>query len=617
LRIDTRLRSHRYCSRMAATRLTGRPSVTREAHPVKGAGRLGRARARGAPLRAVLALAAYCGLSVLAFGRKALSDPSHIVEGFGQAPRYYGHDQSAYVWSLQWAERALAHGQNLFLTHEIFAPVGYNLAWAASVFGPGLLSIPLTRTLGAVGTYNVLALAAPAGAAWTSFLLCRQVCGRTAPAFAGGLLFGFGTYESVEMVNHLNLALVALVPLAALLVLRRHAGQMSRRAFVIALGAVLGLQFWTSTEVFASLALFGGVAFLLALWLGGARLRPAIWACALETLGALALALVLAAPYLYYALHYANPVSEISTANAGVDLANLVVPSQVTWLHVAGGVSAQMGGNLTERVGYLGAPLLLVLVAYRVEFRDSRLARGLLALIGVAVVLSFGAEAVVAGNATAISLPWWLLGKLPLLRFATPDRFVVYAWLALAVAVACWLARPAHGRLRWAALALVLVSLAPNFTTAWGTRVDEPPLLRSPALARYVPPGGTVLALPFGIAGDSMFWQREADFRFRLAGGYVSVSMPAQYQPYLRLVSALQGNLIAGRVKERVCRFLAMTGAGVILRREGAPGYWAQLLEPLGVRPLHVGGFAVYELGGPGGADGACAAVHRPARGSG
>ncbi len=601
---------------MAATRLTGRPSVTREAHPAQGTNRRSRERARGASLRAVLALAAYCGLSVLAYGRKVLSDPSHIVEGFGQAPAYYGHDQSAYVWSLQWAARALTHGQNLFLTHEIFAPVGYNLAWAASVFGPGVLSVPLTQTLGAVGTYDVLALAAPAGAAWMAFLLCRQVCGRTAPAFAGGLLFGFGTYESVEMVNHLNLALVALVPLAALLVLRRHAGQMSRRAFVIALGVVLGLQFWTSTEVFASMALFGGVAFLLALWLAGPRLRPAIWGCAVETLGALGLALVLAVPYLYYALHYPNPVSDISTANAGVDLANLVIPSQVTWLHVAGGVSAQMGGNLTERTGYLGVPLLVLLVAYGVEFRDSRLARGLLALIGVAAVLSLGAEAVVAGKATAISLPWWLIGKLPLLRFATPDRFVVYAWLALAVAVACWLARPGHARLRWAALVLVLVSLAPNFTTSWGTRVDEPPLLRSPALARYVPPGSTVLALPFGIAGDSMFWQREADFRFHLAGGYVSVSMPAQYQPYRRLVSALQGNLIAGRVKQRVCRFLAMTGSSVILRREGAPGYWAQLLEPLGVRPLHVGGFAIYELGGPGGVGGACAA-RRAARGSG
>jgi hypothetical protein len=558
-------------------------------------------------MQAVMALAAYCGLSALVFGRKALSDPSHIVEGFGQAPAYYGHDQSAYVWSLEWAARALTHGQNLFLAHEIFAPVGYNLAWAASVLGPGLLSVPLTLTLGAVGTYNVLALAAPAGAAWMAFLLCRHVCGRGAPAFAGGLLFGFGTYESVEMVNHLNLALVALAPLAALLVLRRHAGRMSRRVFVPALGVVLGLQFWTSTEMFASMALFGGVAFLLALWLADPESRARIWICALETLGALALALALAAPYLYYALHHSNPVSGISTANAGVDLANFVIPSQVTWLHVSGGVAAHFGGNLTEQVAYLGVPLILLLVAYAIEFRSSRLARGLLLSIAVAAVMSLGAEVVVGGDGTAIPLPWWLVGKLPLLRFATPDRFVVYAWLALAVAVSCWLARPAHARLRWAALAIVLVSLAPNFTgVPWGTRVDDPPLLRSPALARYVPPGSTVLALPFGIAGDSMFWQLDADFRFRLAGGYVSVSMPAKYQAYLPLVSALQGHLIAGRVKQRLCSFLAMTGAGVILRREPSPGYWAQLLDPLGVRPRHVGGFAIYELGGPGGVDGAC-----------
>jgi hypothetical protein len=573
-----------------------------------------RGRVGAATAQALLALAVYCGLSALVFGWHALGDPSRIVEGFGQSPPYYGHDQSAYVWSLQWAARALTHGHNLFLSREIFAPFGYNLAWAASVFGPGLLSIPLTLTLGAVGTYNVLALAAPAGAAWTAYLLCRELSGRGAPAFAGGLLFGFGTYESVEMVNHLNLALIALLPLAALLVLRRHSARISRRRFVLALGLVLGLQFWTSTEVFASMALFGGIAFLVALWLAPARLRPGIWACALETLGALALALVLAAPYLYYALHYPNPVSQISTANAGVDLASLVIPTKVTWLHYSEGVARGMGGNLTEQVGYLGGPLLVLLVAYAIEFRTSRLARGLLTFIGVAAVMSLGAELVLAGNATAISLPWWLIGKLPLLRFATPDRFVVYAWLALAVVVSCWLARPAHARLRWVALALVLVSLVPNFVgVPWGTRVDDPPLLHSPALARYVPPGSTVLALPFGIAGNSMFWQLDAGFRFRLAGGYVSVSMPAQYQPYLRLVSALQGNLIAGYVKQRVCRFLALTGTSVILRREFAPGYWAQLLEPLGVRPQRVGGFAIYELGGPGGLGprGVCAAGRR------
>ena len=59
--------------------------------------------------------------------------------------------------------------------------------------------------------YDVLALAAPALAAWCTFLLCREL-GTGPAALAGGLVFGFGTYEATETLNHLNLALVFTLP---------------------------------------------------------------------------------------------------------------------------------------------------------------------------------------------------------------------------------------------------------------------------------------------------------------------------------------------------------------------------------------------------------------------
>jgi hypothetical protein len=573
----------------------------------------GRGATRGGRLAvALLALLTYGALSAALFGRQALGDLHHVFVGFGQSPRFYGHDQGAYTWSLAWLAHALGHGQNPLLTHAIFAPVGYNLVWAASVFGPGLLVLPATLALGAVATYDLLVLSAPAVAAWTAFLLCRQLGARTAAALAGGLLFGFGTYESVEMVNHLNLALVALVPLAALLVVRRHAGELSRRGFVLALGALLALQLWTSSEVFATLVMFGALAFLIGALVAGPRRRPPVWACAREALGALALALVLAAPYLYYALRYPNPVSGLVNVNAGADLVNLVLPSKVTWLHATGGLGAaakQLAGNLTEQLGYFGIPLILLLGACAIEGRRSRLGRFLMAFGAIAVVASLGGELYVDGNATGVPLPWAAVGWLPLLRFAAPVRLVMYAWLALAVAVSCWLGRPGHARARWLAFALVAVSLAPNMTgIRWGTRVDAPRLLATPALARYVPAGSTVLALPLGIGGDSMSWQVEADFRFRLAGGYVSVAMPTAYARYFTLVRDLEWGRTRGRFRRRLCEFIRFTGSEVILLREHTPGYWAQLLGPLGVRPADVGGFTIYELSGGGGA----CAVARP-----
>ena len=551
--------------------------------------------ARGRVTVSLLALVVYAVLSLAIYGRDVVPDLNHVVEGFGQAPAFYGRDQSFYVWSLAWAARALTHGQNLFLTHAVFAPSGYDLAWAASVSGPGLLLAPLTLLYGAVASFDLLALSAPAAAAWTAFLLCRQVSGRVGAAFAGGLLFGFGTYETAEMINHLSLSLVALIPLTVLLVVRRYAGRTSRQRFVGFLAVVLALQFWTATEVFASLVLFGSLAFALAVMLSDRAEWPRIYACGLETLAALAGAVLLAAPLLYYAFGYSNPVSGIIGANNGADLANFVVPTQITWLHVG---APTLRGNLSEQLAYFGLPLIVLLVAFAIEFRRERFGHYLLAFIGLATVASLGARVYVGGSNTGVPLPWDLVARLPLLRFATPERFLVYVWLALGVMLACWLARPNRRALRWAGAAVVAATLVPNLTgVSWGTHVDSPSLMTAASLSRFVPAGATVLALPFGIAGNSMYWQVEADFRFRLAGGYVSVSLPRPYLAQRHLITSLEGGALTPHFANDLCTFIRMTKSTVIILRDQIRGRWARLLGTLQIRPRRVDGFDIYELG--------------------
>jgi hypothetical protein len=559
----------------------------------------------------LLALLAYSCISLAVFGRDVLGDLRHVVEGSGQSPAYYGRDQSIFVWSLAHGARALTHLRDPFLTRDVFAPSGYNLAWATSLFGPALLLAPATLLLGAITSYDLLALAAPATAAWTAFLLCRRVSGSSAAAFAGGLLFGFGTYESVEMVNHVNLALVALLPLAALLVLRRRDGEISRRAFVLSLGLVLALQLWTSTEVFASMVMFGALAFLLGAILPARRaLATEIVSTGVETSGALLLALVLAVPYLYYAARYSNPVSSVSARDAGVDLANFLTPTSVTWLHPFSVASATtLRGNVTEQVAYFGLPLLLLIVFFAVEFRRSVLARCLIAFMLLAALFGLGAGAYAGGHSLGLSLPWALLGRLPLLRFATPGRFLLYAWLAAALAVSCWLARDSRSLLRWAAFLIVAASLAPNLTgVRWGTRVGAPALLAdSSAAARVIGSGDTVLALPFGIAGNSMYWQVQDGFRFRLAGGYLSISLPSDYRRYIHLITALEGGRVSATAHRELCSFIRFTQTRVILLADGAPGRWGELLDPLGVAAKQLGGFTVYELQPGARTPGACA----------
>lgn len=52
----------------------------------------------------------------------------------------------------------------------------------------------MTTTAGPVVAYNILALLAPALAAWGCFMLCRGLTGEFRPALAGGYVFGFSTY---------------------------------------------------------------------------------------------------------------------------------------------------------------------------------------------------------------------------------------------------------------------------------------------------------------------------------------------------------------------------------------------------------------------------------------
>jgi hypothetical protein len=554
----------------------------------------------------------YACLSLAVYGRQALGDPRHVVEGFGPQPAFYGRDQSQFVWFLDWGARALTHLQNPLFTNALFAPRGYDLAWATSITGPAFLMAPVTLALGPIVSYDVLALAAPALAAWTAFLLCRQLTVRLSAAFAGGLLFGFGTYESAETINHLNLALVALLPLAALLVLRRHAGVTSRAHFILGLGLILALQLWTSSEVFASMVGFGAIAFTIGAVFGGRARWPQTRMVGAESLCALALAAVLGAPLLYYTLRYANPAAQVNAAGAEVDLANFVIPTSVTWLHGAGPVTpaaARLHGNITEQVAYFGLPLLVLLGCFGIAFRTRAIARCLVAFFLAAAIASLGSTAVVSGHRTGFALPWALADQLPLLRYASAARFIVYAWLAAAIVLAYWLDRRTRPILRWTLAALVLLSIAPNATgVPWGTRVDSPPLLAQPTLMHYVRSGSTVLALPFGIFGDSMYWQTQAHFAFRLAGGYVSASLPTAYRSHARVVHELEGYPARGDTGRDMCAFIRFTGSTVILLRDHAAGSWRPLLTPLRVAPAHAGGFSVYELGGVSQPRGACAA---------
>ena len=178
------------------------------------------------------ALALYAALSLWLYGGPLL-DGSDTYLGLG-------NDAEIFMWSFAWWPHAIAEGIDPVVTHAVWAPEGMNLMWATSVPTAAALLAPVTAAWGPVVSWNVAAVATPALAAFTAYLLCAHVARAWAPSLLGGALFGFSSYVAGQQLGHLHMTAVFLVPLGALLVVRRCERSIGRWWFVALFAAAAG-----------------------------------------------------------------------------------------------------------------------------------------------------------------------------------------------------------------------------------------------------------------------------------------------------------------------------------------------------------------------------------------
>jgi len=247
---------------------------------------------------AVLAL--YLVASVTLFGLQVIAHPVTAHVG-------YTNDPAMMMWYLAWWPYAIWHHINPFITHAVWSATGYNLLWATSMPAVAIAFTPVTATFGVLAAYNVAALIAPGLSGWAAFLLCRHMTGSFWSAFAGGLIYGFSPYEVGHVLaGHLTLTFNFIPPLCVLLVLLLIEGKMQSRGFAIVLAAALVIQFSISTEIFATMTVFGGLALLAA-----AIVLPDRWeslsAAATPIASAYTISALLLSPILYYAFIEGSP----------------------------------------------------------------------------------------------------------------------------------------------------------------------------------------------------------------------------------------------------------------------------------------------------------------------
>jgi len=191
---------------------------------------------------------------------------------------------------------------------------------------------------------------------------------------------------------------------------------------------------------------------------------------------------------------------------------------------------ATLGPDVAENGGYIGIPLLVLLMVGVAALWRRPLVRFATAMGVAALVISMGAELHYDSRFLGVPLPFAVLLHVPLLDSQIASRYSVYMWLFVALLVAM-IADVLYRRLREktpvAALLCVLVVGAALFplVPSWpyGSGETGTPAWYLSSYARQVPLGSTLVSYPFPSVGSAtpMLWQAEAGMRFKMPGGYV------------------------------------------------------------------------------------------------
>jgi hypothetical protein len=503
-------------------------------------------------------------------------------------------DPNFYVWGLRWWPYAIGHALDPFYTHQIGAPAGHSLVWVTTAPPVALLAVPLTLIAGPLVSFNLLTAIALPVSAWAAFVLCRRLTGKFWPAVVGGAVFGFSAYE----VNHaaagqLNLIYSVLLPILGYLIVVWRDGGMKTRTFVILAGLVMALQFYLMMETFADLTAILAVSLLVGFAVAGREARPAVVRLG-KFLGlAYVIAAALAAPYVAYVLSAKAPKL---TVISGLDLASLVVPRPQNTFGISWLTLAANGPVRESEAGYVGLPLLVLVVLLAVTYWSSKMVRFLTCMLGFIIVAAFGPVLYLEGRRVG-KLPWAALWRLPILRNAYPSRLMLFAYLVLAVATALYLAGPAR-RIRWArwplaALVIAFIALdTPGVSAAHHSTV--PSFISSGEYRRQLRPGEIVTVVS-QIGNAGMLWQARSDFYMRIAGGYINQAI-THGSDLPDVVQDLSSATTADVAQFE--HFVRADHVGAILLDAGHEPKWVGIFWRMGLKGHRIGDVVVYQTHG-------------------
>lgn len=492
--------------------------------------------------------------SICVFGQVAADPGAQVVAGNDDTSLFIwwlGHAADIFASQLGFGTDAPEPGTaNGLLYTEAMNTLngGVNGAWNTSLAGLALILAPITWVAGPIVSYNLLIISIPVLVSLATAALFTRFLARI-PAFiaAGGV--GFSSYVIAQSSGHPNLAFAVAPPLVALIILKLllrapRVGFGSRGFWTLSLGlgAVLGFQFYVSTEILAgtfiaalcllvSIAVFGRKSWTLAGWL-----RLAVGG----VLGS-AMALLIAAPLLLTMRGPNAPDGAIRPHGVwNTDLLDPIIPAAPTLLGTgASPIPRVMDIDAAELGAYVGAPALLaaaIIVICLVRNRRYTTILSIASATGLLVfVFSLGSPILLNGKVLFGTGPFTLVEAIPVLNNILPMRLILHATIALFAILGCGLQwaleriRRGPGKALLGLLVVAAVVVIPGVQTSREVFVPD---FYTDSIAEVVPAGSVVKTVPRPLAwaephaDEAMVWQAVSGFHYRETGGYFIGSSP-------------------------------------------------------------------------------------------
>jgi hypothetical protein len=462
----------------------------------------------------------------------------------------YPGDNFQHAWFLWHFAWAVTRGHNPFYTRLMFYPNRVNLTWSTTDPLGGLLSLPLSLTLGPIGAYNLSLILQLALTAFFARLLCLRITKNEMASFLGGMVFGFSPFLMAHALGHLSLVTAFPIPLFVLLldrILTENKPSWKRGMF---LGLALLLAAFAHYN-YVVLCLMLAVCWFAVDLLAESRserlrtLRRVWKPLAIATLTFAAAF----SPMLWVMLAGRSQVPAARSLDHieqfSADALGFLIPS---WNHVLLGAFAKrmnprifIGGF--EGTVYVGMPLLLAAFGFWAGRRAKLRWASRAAVLGIIFyLLSLGPAIRVLGHQLSLPGPAALFYELPFSQFmSAPARFQVI--VALCVAILSSLALKfllerydtQHGRVLITSVSIILIlcdyltipfprsSIMDPGTLASSGETGEPrpPVCALPDSLRH----GTVLTFPLvktPYCLKSMCMQMADGGRYALIDGYLS-----------------------------------------------------------------------------------------------